>query len=129
MKKLFAALILTAIALIGCSGGTSVTEDVNVQGFAKVIEDPTIVIIDVRTPQEFAQGYIAGSLNIDVANANFVSEVAKLDKTKTYAVYCRSGNRSTVATAEMEKLGFTSLYNMTGGAIDWVQAGLPLVSP
>lgn len=129
MKKLFAALILTAIALIGCSGGTSVTEDVNVQGFAKVIEDPAIVIIDVRTPQEFAQGYIAGSLNIDVANANFVSEVAKLDKTKTYAVYCRSGNRSTVATAEMEKLGFTSLYNMTGGAIDWVQAGLPLVSP
>lgn len=129
MKKLFAALILNAIALTGCSGGTSVTEDVNVQGFAKVIEDPAIVIIDVRTPQEFAQGYIAGSLNIDVANANFVSEVAKLDKTKTYAVYCRSGNRSTVATAEMEKLGFTSLYNMTGGAIDWVQAGLPLVSP
>lgn len=129
MKKIFSALILTAIALAGCGGGTSVTEDVNVQGFAKVVEDPAIVIIDVRTPEEFAQGYIAGSLNIDVSNANFVSEVAKLDKTKTYAIYCRSGNRSKVATAEMEKLGFTSLYNMTGGAIDWEQAGFPLVSP
>jgi phage shock protein E len=129
MRKLFAGVVVAMIALTGCSGGTSATEDVNIQGFAKIIENPTIVIIDVRTPEEFAQGHILNSLNIDVANANFISEVSQLDKTKTYAVYCRSGNRSAVATAEMEKLGFTSLYNMTGGAIDWLQAGLPLVTP
>lgn len=129
MKKIFAALVISAIALAGCSGGTSATEDVNVQGFAEVIKDPSIVIIDVRTPEEFAQGHIAGSVNIDVASSDFVSQVSKLDKTKTYAVYCRSGNRSEVATAEMEKLGFTSLYNMTGGAIDWSAAGFPLVTP
>lgn len=129
MKKILTALVLTAIALAGCSSASAATEDVNVDGFAQVIEDPSIVILDVRTPEEFAQGHIAGSINIDVSNSNFVSEVSKLDKTKTYAVYCRSGNRSEVATAEMEKLGFTSLYNMTGGAIDWSAAGYPLVTP
>ena len=129
MKKIFAALVIAAIALTGCSGGTSATEDVNVQGFAEVIKDPSIMIIDVRTPEEFAQGHIAGSINIDVSSSDFIAQVSELDKTKTYAVYCRSGNRSDVATSEMEKLGFTSLYNMTGGAIDWSAAGFPLVTP
>lgn len=129
MKKLLAALALAAIALAGCSSGSSATQDVNVQGFAEVIEDQSIVILDVRTPEEFAQGHIEGSINIDVSNSNFVSQVSQLDKSKTYAVYCRSGNRSQVATAEMEKLGFTSLFNMTGGAIDWAAAGFPLVTP
>ena len=129
MKKLFAALAIAAIALAGCSSGTSATEDVDVQGFAEVIKDQNIMILDVRTPEEFNQGHIAGSVNIDVSSSDFVSKVSELDKTKTYAVYCRSGNRSQVATGEMEKLGFTSLYNMTGGAIDWAAAGFPLVTP
>ena len=129
MNKIFAALVISAIALTGCSSGSSATEDVNVQGFAEVIKDSSVVILDVRTPEEFAQGHIQGSINIDVSSSDFVSQVSQLDKTKTYAVYCRSGNRSTVATAEMEKLGFTSLYNMTGGAIDWAAAGFPLVTP
>jgi phage shock protein E len=127
MKKIFATIVVFAIALAGCSGGAAATEDVNVQGFAEVIQDSRIVILDVRTPEEFAEGHIAGSLNIDVSNSNFAAQISELDKTKTYAVYCRSGNRSAVATAEMEKLGFTSLYNMTGGAIDWTAAGFPLV--
>jgi phage shock protein E len=129
MKKTLTALVLTAIALAGCTSASAATEDVDVIGFAQVIEDSSIIILDVRTPEEFAQGHIAGSINIDVSNSNFIPEVSKLDKTKTYAVYCRSGNRSEVATAEMEKLGFTSLYNMTGGAIDWSAAGYPLVTP
>ena len=129
MKKIFAALVISAIALAGCSSGNSATENVNVNEFSEVIKDAGVVILDVRTAEEFAQGHIAGSINIDVSSSDFVAKVSELDKTKTYAVYCRSGNRSAVATAEMEKLGFTSLYNMTGGAIDWSAAGFPLVTP
>ena len=129
MKKIFAALVISAIALAGCSSGNSATENVNVNEFSEVIKDAGVVILDVRTAEEFAQGHIAGSINIDVSSSDFVAKVSELDKTKTYAVYCRSGNRSAVATAEMEKLGFTSLYNMTGGAIDWAAAGFPLVTP
>jgi phage shock protein E len=129
MKKILAAFLIAAIALTGCAAGSSVTKDVSVTEFAQVIEDPNIVIIDVRTPEEFAQGHIAGSVNIDIANSSFISEISQLDKTRTYAVYCRSASRSTVATSEMEKLGFTSLYNMTGGTIDWLQAALPLTTP
>jgi rhodanese-related sulfurtransferase len=129
MKKLLAVLMISVIALAGCAGGSSVTKDVSVTEFSKVIEDPSIAVIDVRTPEEFAQGHIAGSVNIDIASSNFISEISQLDKTRTYAVYCRSANRSTVATSEMEKLGFTNLYNMTGGTLDWTQAGLPLSIP
>jgi len=131
MRSRAQALIAVAlvVSVAACSSASAATEDVNVEEFASVIEGPGIVILDVRTPEEFAQGHIAGSININVESPDFTSKVEQLDKSQTYAVYCRSGRRSGVATQQMESLGFTSLYNMNGGVIDWAGAGFELVTP
>jgi rhodanese-related sulfurtransferase len=85
------------------------------------------VLIDVRTPQEFAEGHIEGAVLVDVSDPGFDEAIAELPTDGTYVVYCRSGNRSAAATARMAELGFVELYDM-GGIIDWVEAGLPVVT-
>ena len=83
--------------------------------------------LDVRTPGEFAEGYIEGAQLINFQSGNFENEIASLDKNATYAVYCRSGNRSGQAVKVMQDAGFTNVFNMNGGVIEWANAGLPLV--
>lgn len=73
------------------------------------------VIIDVRTPTEFAEGHLDGALNIDVQSAEFDALIAELPTDGDYVVYCRSGNRSATAVERMERVGFTSLVN--GGSL------------
>jgi phage shock protein E len=80
----------------------------------------------VRSPEEFAEGHLANAINIDFQSGNFESEISRLNKGTTYAVYCRSGNRSGQAVKVMADLGFTDLYDMDGGVIDWAAAGKPL---
>ena len=96
--------------------------------FAKKISDSAVVILDVRTPGEFNEGHIKGAVNVDYEGMNFEGEVNKLDKAKTYAVYCRSGRRSGLATEVMAKNGFKSIFNLNGGVIDWQNAGNQLVN-
>ena len=102
--------------------------NLNSSDFAKKISDPAVVILDVRTPGEFNEGHIKGAVNVDYEGMNFEGEVNKLDKTKTYAVYCRSGRRSGLATEVMAKNGFKSIFNLNGGVIDWQNAGNQLVN-
>ena len=84
------------------------------------------VVVDVRTPGEFSQGHLNGALLIDYRSPDFRQEVAMLDRTKTYLVYCRTGNRSTGAVGIMKELGFRSLYHMDGGIVQWEADGLPV---
>jgi phage shock protein E len=88
--------------------------------------NPEFIILDVRTPEEFANGHIEGAINIDI-NDNFVSEAATLEKDKTYLVYCHSGRRSAEARDTMAQLGFKNIYNMTAGISEWQSAGFPVV--
>lgn len=83
-------------------------------------------IIDVRTPEEYAGGHLAGAVNIDYSSADFKEIINKLDKNATYLVYCRTGSRSAAASAIMLELGFKDIYNMTGGITDWQAAGYPV---
>lgn len=85
------------------------------------------VLIDVRTPAEFDEVRIDGAVLIDIAAPDFDARLDELDRDEPYVVYCRSGNRSAVATARMAQLGFTEVYDM-GGIIDWQAAGLPVVT-
>lgn len=78
---------------------------------------PDAVIIDVRTPAEFAGGKLPGAKNIDIFSKDFTNQIDKLDKDKTYLLYCRSGNRSGQACNIMAGLGFTKLYNLAGGVM------------
>jgi phage shock protein E len=84
------------------------------------------VIIDVRTPQEYADGHIHGAININLNSPDFVDEINKLDKNRTYLVYCRSGARSNTARKIMEESGFKYVINMTGGMNEWISQGLPV---
>ncbi len=95
--------------------------------FAAAITLPDTTILDVRTPAEFAQGHLPGALNIDVNSPDFATAIADLDKTKPYAVYCRSGNRSATALHIMADQGFTAAYHLGGGIGAWSQAGGEIV--
>jgi rhodanese-related sulfurtransferase len=125
MKKVI-ALIAVALLLAGCSSSSS-ANNLSVEEFSAKAAEPGVVTLDVRTPGEFAEGYIQGARLIDFQSGNFESEIATLDKNATYAVYCRSGNRSGQAVKVMQEAGFTNVFNMNGGVIDWANAGLPLV--
>jgi rhodanese-related sulfurtransferase len=85
-----------------------------------------LVIIDVRTPEEFNQEHIQNASNIDFYSNNFKEELNKLDKTKTYVIHCRSGGRSSQTLDIMRELGFREVYNM-GGIIQWKEKGLPTI--
>lgn len=85
------------------------------------------VLIDVRTPEEYAEGYIENSILIDFHAENFKDELKKLDKNINYSIYCRSGNRSAQALEIMEDLGFKNVYDLSGGIIAWSSVNLPIV--
>jgi rhodanese-related sulfurtransferase len=99
----------------------------NVVEFSKKITETGVVILDVRTPGEFAEGFIEGAQMIDFQSGNFEAEIESLDKDVTYAVYCRSGNRSGQAVKIMQDAGFLNLFNLEGGVIDWANQGMSLV--
>ena len=92
----------------------------------KVIAAEKPVLLDVRTPGEFSGGTIKGSRNIDFNAPDFEKEIAKLDKSRTYLVYCRSGNRSGRALPMLEKLDLSKLYHLDGGIKAWQAAGNPV---
>jgi rhodanese-related sulfurtransferase len=86
-----------------------------------------VSVLDIRTPEEFAAGHLDGARNLDFYNSNFQSEIAKLDKAKTYLIYCRSGNRSGQAVSLFKNAGFKELYDLRGGISAWQSANLQVV--
>ena len=93
--------------------------NVNGAQFADLAKEANTVIIDVRTVAECQSGMIPKAINIDIMSGAFSSKIAELDKTKTYLVYCRSGNRSGSACGAMESIGITNCYNLVGGVGAW----------
>lgn len=95
--------------------------DLKQEKWASQLEkDPNAVILDVRTEEEVEQGYIPNAINIDIYQGqDFIDAVEKLDKTKNYYVYCRSGKRSAQACSIMKDLGFANTYNLLGGFLEW----------
>ncbi|MCM4155943.1 rhodanese-like domain-containing protein [Gramella sp. AN32] len=86
----------------------------------KFQNDENGVLLDVRTEEEVEQGFIPKSKNIDIyMGQGFIDEVEKLDKSKNYYVYCRSGKRSAQACTLMDQLGFNKTYNLLGGFNEW----------
>ena len=91
--------------------------------------EKAITVIDVRTPEEFAEGHLQGARNIDIASPDFQKNLAKLDPAKTYLVHCAAGGRSTRSLSILNKLGFKSIMHLDGGINGWKEAGLPLEKP
>ena len=85
----------------------------------QLAQNEDAMIIDVRTYMETLEGMIPDAIHIDIMGGRFKEEVEKLDKNKAYYIYCRSGNRSGTACSYMASLGFTKLYNLSGGMMFW----------
>lgn len=94
-------------------------KNIDKETFKQGIQDPNAVIIDVRTTGETYEGMIPGALHIDIMGGRFMEEVQNLDKNKSYYLVCRSGNRSGAACGAMANMGFTKLYNLVGGMMEW----------
>ncbi len=110
---------------------TQIAEDITPEEAFTLIQanqqSPDFTIIDVRTPEEFAQGHLENAVNIDFYSAAFSDEIGALDKNRTYLIYCRSGARSSQALGLMAVLHFAEVYNISGGITAWQAAGLPIV--
>ena len=125
MKKiltcLFAALGLTPAC------GQQNFENMEVKEFAELIADSSVVILDVRKADEFAEGHIKGAVLIDQFQSDFVEQAqAKLPKGKTIAIYCRSGRRSANAAGKLSDVGYKCV-NLKGGIIAWKEANMLVV--
>ena len=117
------SIFVTSLTLTSCSsGGSSAITNVDAQTFIKEIQSENVQIIDVRTYGEYASGHLQGALNIDVESGAFDSGISNLDKNATYALYCRSGRRSTLAAERMGEAGFTKIINFNNGGFDQLAA-------
>ncbi len=132
-----AAILVVSFAVIGgCAGeqaapGAQIIQDVStVEANALILDhqgDPDFVLLDVRTPVEYADGHLEGSVLIDYYSETFSDQLNELDKAKPYLIYCRSGGRSGRALNTMRNLGFEEVYNVLGGILQWEADGFPTV--
>ncbi len=136
MNNLIRVLISAVLIAVAASCGSRNTTNIPINNVDVntardlVTQDETVIVLDVRTPEEYAMGHIEGALNIGIAEADFSERVSKLDRDKTYIVHC-SANVENGRTAKslkiMSSLGFNELMNMEGGIAAWEQNGHPLV--
>ncbi len=141
MLVLSAALVLGLTSVTGCvqsetdtaglETATQIIKNITPKEALTLIENnrdnPNFVILDVRTPQEFAEERIENTINLDYYTDTFEGELNKLDKNKPYVIYCRSGMRSGVTLDLMKELGFKEVYNILGGILAWKADVLPTI--
>ena len=135
IKQRINRLIFYLVILIGLNAfmlgvveaggfGLSAREFKSMLDHKKTADD--LILLDIRTPQEFAKGRIKGAMLIDYYGGEFVERLKKLDRNRTYLIYCRSGNRTGRSLAIFKRLGFTQVYHLEGGLIGWVKERYPL---
>lgn len=118
MKKLLTTLLVIMGITAGVAGCSANEPTALAEG---------TVIIDVRTPSEFATGHLEGALNIDFQSGDFAAKVSELDPQGTYYIYCRSGNRSGQAISQMTNMGFSAMTNGGGVSNASKASGIPIV--
>lgn len=139
MKYFISILIIIAALGIGMQVGTKkacgqdcdsalpLATSLNPEQFAQFIASKEVSIIDVRTPEEFASGFIQSATNQDFyQQRQFVEYLDALDRHVPYAIYCRSGNRSNQTVTLMQQMGFTDVHHLDGGIQAWQRSGYPI---
>ena len=120
-------LILLLMTVAGFFAQAQTVNKLDTQNFDKKLKeakDP--VLIDVRTPGEYAQGHLANAISMDIYSNDFKSRASKLDKSKPVFVYCKAGSRSDSAADVLSDLGFKEIYDLNGGIISWQKANKPI---
>ena len=126
MKKIITCLLATFGLTTGCCQQDY--ENTDPEGFARLIAQPDVVLLDVRTAEEFQEGHIEGALNIDMKQTDFMERAkAALPREKTIAIYCRSGRRSASAATDLGKAGYKAV-NLLGGIMAWKVTRRPVTT-
>ena len=127
IKKKSLLIIAGGLLLAGLCSTDCVPAQDNTAGktvsqnkFQRLLKKKNTILLDVRTEVEYKAGHIPGSLQIDfLKTEDFKKQVAVLDKSKPYLLYCRSGKRSKDAMTVMKEMGFTKLFDLQGGFNSW----------
>lgn len=126
-RKLVGLALVVLLLVAACSSGsdTATIELVSPAEVAQVIDDDPagLVVLDIRTPEEFNEVRLADAVNVDFYDADFADQLDGLDKNDPYVMYCRSGNRSSDAVKTMKDLGFVEVYEIDGGIVNWYDSG------
>jgi len=125
MKK-YILLFLVALSTTFCVNAQKKVKNVSAGEFEQGTKTINTVILDVRTPEEYQTGHLKGAKLLDISEQSFSSSLDKLDKTKTYYVYCQAGGRSSTAVEIMLEKGFKKVYNLQGGIAAWKNAQKPI---
>jgi len=129
---IFSLLVIGILFSNACtSGNSNETDHIDVKEAHQMIQDnlsnQDFVILDTRSPGEYASGHIENSVFVNFSDPSFKEELEKLDKNKKYLIYCRSGNRSGQTLDIMKKMDFKEVYNMKGGILAWSKSGYKVV--
>ena len=120
MKKVFLASFFSFFIFACTAQNKEQIEVVSVAEVSQALQQENkIQLVDVRTPEEYAEGKIADAININVLGDDFMTEIEKLDKEKPVYIYCKSGKRSSMAAKKMSELGFVKIYDLNGGITSW----------
>ena len=126
VKKIIACLVASLGLTTAC--GQQSFEDADVKGFAALMKSAKVVVVDVRSADEFKEGHLKGAVNIDQGQSDFIAKAKKVLPTeKTIAVYCRSGRRSANAAGRLAAEGYKCV-NLKGGIVAWKEAGMPVIT-
>ena len=126
MKKMMACFLASLGLNVACAQANY--ENTDVKGFAKLMEDANVVVLDVRTAEEFKEGHLEGAVNIDQAQSDFIQKAKEaLPANKTIAIYCRSGRRSASAAGKLAAEGY-KVVNLKGGILAWKEAKMPVTT-
>ena len=118
-------LFMSFLSLFSCSAPQGLSS-LSAQDFSELLrQKPDLMLLDVRTPSEYAEGHLPNSVNVDVLAPDFERRAAEvLGSQRSVALYCRSGHRSKQAAAQLPRKGYT-VYELSTGWMGWVQAALP----
>ena len=119
MKEIILVLFVLGISIFMFADNSTFI-NISADYAEKLLKDKSIIVIDIRTKEEFDSGYIKGAVNIDYYKDDFKEKLSTLDKNKTYFVYCRSGRRSGNAKQVFDELGFKKVYNLEKGINEWI---------
>jgi rhodanese-related sulfurtransferase len=123
MKHLTIYTLFILLGLACTSTDSQAQTKLNADAFQQKMSEKGVQLIDVRTPEEFGSGHLAGAVNYNFNAADFAANMGKLDKNKPVMVYCAAGGRSGRAAQQLQQMGFKQIYDLQGGMGAWKAAG------
>ena len=125
-----AAVVIMSITCFNffCVGQQLVYKTISVSDARVMMQSSSnVLVVDVRTPQEYVKGHLEGAINIPLSDLPL--RIGGLEQNRPILVYCRTGHRSAQASSILVKAGFTKVYNLEGGITAWINSGYPTVTP